>query len=387
MKKTFFAAVALILILALTLCGCSEEKENEVNRGVGVDVDIDFSEDANKIEYEGEYTKELAGTTINVFNWGEYLPDGTEGSLDVNKEFTRLTGIEINYTNYESNEAMYSKLKGGGVSYDIVIPSDYMIERMTKENMLKTIDTASLSNYKYIDSKYKNLYFDPKNEFSVPYCVGMVGLIYNTSVVKEKPDSWSIMWDKKYSDTILNFNNPRDAFAVSQLLLGYDLNTTNRDHWKSAAEKLKEQKSILQSYVMDEIFQKMEDGEAAIAPYYAGDFLLMKDNNPDLEFVYPKEGVNIFVDSMCIPKSSKNYKAAMMYINFLLEPEIALEVAEYVMYASPHTDVVNNDDYSLKDNEYLYPSEENYPKVQYFKDVDASIRSYYERLWEDVKLY
>ena len=138
---------------------------------------------------------------------------------------------------------------------------------------------------------------------------------------------------------------------------------------------------------MDEIFQKMEDGEAAIAPYYAGDFLLMQANNPDLEFVYPKEGVNIFVDSMCIPESSKNYEAAMMYINFLLEPEIALEVAEYVMYASPHTDVINNDAYSLKGNEYLYPYEKNYPKVQYFKDIDESIRSYYERLWEDVKLY
>ena len=385
MKKSVFAAIALLLILALTLCGCSEEEAPK--RGVGVDVDIDFSEDANRIEYEGEYTKELAGTTITVFNWGEYLPDGTEGSLDVNREFTRLTGIEINYTNYESNEAMYSKLKGGGVSYDIVIPSDYMIERMKKENMLQPIDTASLSNYKYIDSKYKGLYFDPENSYSVPYCVGMVGLIYNTSVVKEKPDSWGIMWDEKYKDNILNFNNPRDAFAVSQLLLGYNLNSSDRNQWDAAAEKLKEQKSILQSYVMDEIYQKMEDGEAAIAPYYAGDFLLMQDNNPDLEFVYPKEGVNIFVDSICIPKTSRNYQAAMMYINYLLEPEIALEVAEYVMYASPHTDVMNNDDYSLKGNEYLYPNEESYPKVQYFKDIDESIRSYYERLWEDVKLY
>ncbi len=385
MKKSIFAAIALLLILALTLCGCSEEEAPK--RGVGVDVDIDFSEDANRIEYEGEYTKELAGTTINVFNWGEYLPDGTEGSLDVNREFTRLTGIEINYTNYESNEAMYSKLKGGGVSYDIVIPSDYMIERMKKENMLQPIDTASLSNYKYIDSKYKGLYFDPENSYSVPYCVGMVGLIYNTSVVKEKPDSWGIMWDEKYKDNILNFNNPRDAFAVSQLLLGYNLNSSDRNQWDDAAQKLKEQKSILQSYVMDEIYQKMEDGEAAIAPYYAGDFLLMQDNNPDLEFVYPKEGVNIFVDSICIPKTSRNYQAAMMYINYLLEPEIALEIAEYVMYASPHTDVMNNDDYSLKGNEYLYPKEESYPKVQYFKDIDESIRSYYERLWEDVKLY
>ena len=384
MRKSFFVAVALLLILAFALCGCSKE---EVKIGVGVDVDIDFSDDEAKIDYEGTYTKELAGTTINVFNWGEYIPDGTEGSLDVNKEFTKLTGIKINYTTYESNEAMYSKLKGGGVSYDVIIPSDYMIERLKKENMLKRIETSMLSNYKYIDERYKNLYYDTENAYSVPYCVGMVGLIYNSAMIKEKPDSWGVMWDERYNDDILNFNNPRDAFAVAQLYMGYNLNSSDLSQWDAAAEKLKEQKGILQSYVMDEIFQKMEDGEAAIAPYYAGDFLLMQANNPDLEFVYPKEGVNIFVDSMCIPESSKNYEAAMMYINFLLEPEIALEVAEYVMYASPHTDVINNDAYSLKGNEYLYPYEKNYPKVQYFKDIDESIRSYYERLWEDVKLY
>ena len=215
----------------------------------------------------------------------------------------------------------------------------------------------------------------------------MVGLIYNSAMIDEKPDSWGVMWDERYNDDILNFNNPRDAFAVAQLYMGYNLNSSDLSKWDSAAEKLKEQKAILQSYVMDEIFQKMEDGEAAIAPYYAGDFLLMKDNNPDLEFVYPKEGVNIFVDSICIPKSSKNYEAAMMYINFLLEPEISLEIAEYVMYASPHTGVTGNEDYSLIDNEYLYPAEENYPKVQYFSDIPEEIRLYYERLWEEVKLH
>lgn len=383
MKIKAFAAVVLALILAFSLCACSEEPK----RGVGMDVDIDFSDDEAKIEYEGNYTKELAGTTINVFNWGEYIPDGTEGSLDINKAFTELTGIKINYTTYESNESMYSKLKGGGVSYDIIIPSDYMIERMKKEDMLQKVDVNSLSNYKYIADRYKNLYFDENNEYSVPYCVGMVGLIYNTSMINEKPDSWGVMWDSRYNDDILNFNNPRDAFAVAQLYMGYDLNSADLTQWDKAAEKLKEQKAILQSYVMDEIFQKMEDGEAAIAPYYAGDFLLMQENNPDLEFVYPKEGVNIFVDSICIPKSSKNYEAAMMYINFLLEPEIALEIAEYVMYASPHTGVIENEEYSLKGNEYLYPDEKNYPKVQYFHDIDESIRLYYERLWEDVKLH
>lgn len=390
-KSTKVLSLLLAFLLIFALGGCDENPQD----GDGNDVDMDLSEDVaeeledddDEITYEATYTKDLAGTTLNVFNWGEYIPDGTEGSLDINKVFTELTGIKINYTTYESNESMYSKLKGGGVSYDIIIPSDYMIERMRKEGMLKEINTAGLSNYKYIDKRYKNLYFDSENSYSVPYCVGMVGIIYNTSVVKEKPDSWGIMWDEKYTDNILNFNNPRDAFATAQLLLGFDLNSLNRAQWDMAAEKLKEQKAILQSYVMDEIYQKMEDGEAAIAPYYAGDFLLMQENNPDLEFTYPKEGVNIFVDSVCIPKSSKNYEAAMTYINFLLEPEIALEIAEYVMYASPHTAVMNNDDYSLKGNEYLYPKEEEYPKVQYFHDIDEGTRTYYERLWEDVKLF
>lgn len=338
-----------------------------------------------ELELEGNYDFEaLKGTTINVFNWGEYIPDGTEGSMDINKKFTELTGIKVNYTTYENNEAMYAKLKSGGVSYDIIIPSDYMIQRLAKEDMLEKIDTSVLSNYKYIDSKYKDLYFDPTNEYSVPYCVGMVGLIYNSAMIDEKPDSWNTMWDPKYNDDILTFNNPRDAFAIAQLLLGQDLNSTDKKTWDKAANKLIEQKKILQSYVMDEIFQKMEDGDAAIAPYYAGDFLLMQENNPDLEFVYPKEGTNIFVDSICIPKGARNYDAAMLYINFLLEPDVALEIAEYIYYASPNTSVLNNEDYSLKDNEYLYP--EVYPKVQYFHDIDADIRTYYEYLWESVKL-
>ncbi len=373
MKKTVLKIFSLLLSVTVSamLCGCYEVEE----ASIATEFDI---------TYEGTYTRALAGTTLNVFNWGEYMPDGSEGSLDLNQAFTELTGIKVNYTTYDSNESMYSKLKGGGVSYDIIIPSDYMIERMIKEEMLKTIDTSALSNYKYIHERYRGLYFDKNNTHSVPYSVGMVGLIYNTTMIDEKPDSWGAMWDSKNYDNILNFNNPRDAFAVAQLYLGYDINTTDRSKWDKAAEKLIEQKKILQSYVMDEIYQKMEDGEAALAPYYAGDFLLMQENNPDLDFVYPKEGVNIFVDSVCIPEGCQNYDAAMMYINFLLEPEIALEIAEYVMYASPHTAVMENEDYSLKDNEYLYPKV--YPKTQYFHDVDVDIRAYYERLWEDVKL-
>ncbi len=331
-----------------------------------------------------EYSREFEGTVINVFNWGEYISDGSEGALDVNAEFEKLTGIKVNYDNYDSNEAMYSKLKSGAVSYDIIIPSDYMIERLVNEDMLTEVDFSKITNYNLIDERYKGLYFDPEEKFSVPYNVGMFGLIYNSATVQEAPDSWAVMWDEKYKGDILTFNNPRDSFAIAQFLLGIDLNTTDKADWDRAAEKLKEQDEILQGRVMDLVFNKMQSGNASIAAYYAGDFLTMKDINDDLEFVYPKEGVNIFVDSVCIPKNHQNYEAALMYINFLLEPEIALANAEYICYASPNTSVVNNENYSLKDEKILYPDEDEYPKCQYFHDLPAEIRSYYESLWEEI---
>ncbi len=331
-----------------------------------------------------EYSREFEGTTLNVFNWGVYISDGSEGTFDVNAAFEELTGIKVNYMNYESNEAMYGKLKSGAVSYDIVIPSDYMIERLINEDMLQQLDFSKITNYDLIDSQYKNLFFDINNEYSVPYSVGMVGLIYNTTMVEGTPDSWSVMWDEKYADNILTFNNPRDAFAIAQFLLGYDINSTDLSTWDAAAEKLSEQNAILQDRVMDEVFGKMEAGNAAIAPYYAGDFYTMYENNNDLAFVYPKEGTNIFVDSVCVPSNAQNYDAAMMYINFLLEPEIALANAEYICYASPNTAVVNNPDYTFYGDEILYPSADKIPKVEYFHDIDPEIRAYYEKLWEKI---
>ena len=245
------------------------------------------------LTFEGDYTNNLNGTVLNVYNWGEYISDGKEDTVNVNKEFERLTGITVNYNFYDSNETMYAQLKSGGVSYDIIIPSDYMIERLKNENMLKKIDTSKLSNYKYIDEKYKNLYFDENNEYSVPYNVGMVGLIYNKTMVDKAPTGWNSLWDEQYKDKILMFNNPRDAFAIAQFRLGIDLNTTNTADWDSASDMLIKQKPLVQSYVMDEVFSKMETGEAAMAPYYAGDYFTMLDNNPDLGFVYP-EGYKYF---------------------------------------------------------------------------------------------
>ena len=340
--------------------------------------------------YENEdFYKGCEGTTINVFNWGEYISDTYEdGMLDVNAEFEKLTGIKVNYVTYESNEDMYPKIKNGGASYDIIIPSDYMIERMIAEDMLLSYDVNALPNYKYISEAYRNMYYDPDNKYSVPYNVGMVGLIYNTKIVQEKLTSWTALWDEKYAGKILMIDNPRDAFAVAQKVLGYSLNSTDEKELSDVAQLLVEQKPLLQGYVMDEIFNKMESGEAAMVPYYVGDFVLMKQVNPDLDFVYPKEGVNVFVDAICIPKCAQNYDAALKYINFLLDPEIALSNAFYIGYATPNTGVLEHPDYAeMRQNEYLYPTEENMPDVEYFRNLPQETLLMFSDLWNEIRIY
>lgn len=369
MKKILSVVISLAILLGvLSLAGCT-------SGGAA----LDTSKLVSKYDFE-----DLKGTEINVYNWGEYVSDGTEGTVNVIAEFETLTGIKVNYNMYDSNEDLYSKLKSGGVNYDVIIPSDYMIERLKTEGLLQKLDYANIPNYKFIDNSYKNLFFDENNEYTVAYTGGMVGLIYNTTMVDEVPDSWSIMWNEKYSGQILTFNNSRDAFGVAQYLLGYSINSTNPDEWQAAADKLKEQKPLIQSYVMDEVFNKMESGEAAIAPYYAGDFLAMKENNEDLAFVYPKEGTNVFVDAMCIPLSAQNKKAAELFINYMTEPEVALQNAEYLGYLCPNTEVLSDDRYTLKDSEVLYPKTEF--KTEYFHNLDQSTLDLMAKLWEEVKL-
>ena len=351
------------------------------------------------IDYDslkGVYTKDLAGTTLYVYDWGEYMSDGNDNTINVNKEFEKLTGIKVEYTTFDSNEVMYSKVKSGTVPYDIVIPSDYMIQRMINDGLLQKFDTSKLKNYDLVSDKYKNMYFDTNNEYSVPYNVGMIGLIYNKKMVGEEIDSLSVLFDEKYKNQILTFDNPRDAFGMAQIYLGIDLNSTNLSEWNKAFDALKLQKPFVKKYVMDKVFNMMEIGEAAIAPYYAGDFITMLEANNDLRFAYPKEGTNIFVDSICIPKNAQNVEAAMMYIDFLLEPQIALANAEYICYASPNLSVIENEEYleslyiELEDgtmfnySSILYPSDDEMPNVQYYHDLDFNIRSYYEKLWNQL---
>lgn len=327
------------------------------------------------------------GLSINVYNWGEYISDGSEdGMIDVNAEFEALTGIEVNYTTYATNEELYAKMKGGGADYDIIIPSDYMISRMIKEDMLASLDFAKIPNAQYIMDSFKNATYDEGDKHSVPYTWGTVGIIYDKEAVTETDIDWDILWDEKYSGQILMFDNPRDAFAIAELILGYSLNTENPDELKKAADKLIQQKPLVQAYVMDEIFDKMGAQEAALAPYYAGDGVTLMKDYEHLGFAIPKSGTNRFVDAICIPKTSQKEDLAHMYINFLCEPEVALANAEYIGYSTPNTvayenlsDEIKNDGISYPDDEYLNN------KTTVYRNLSDDANKLMQDLWTAMK--
>ena len=337
--------------------------------------------------------------TLNVYNWGEYISDGSEGTLDVNGAFEQYyfetygVRVKVNYTTYASNEDMYAKIKSGATTYDVVIPSDYMIQRMIREELLVPLDFDNIPNAAYIADEFDAPYYDPEGAYSVPYTCGMVGIIYNTGMVDEADTgSWDLMWNEKYSGKILQFNNSRDAFGTAMYYNRIDVNTTDRAAWEIALEYLKQQKPLVQGYVMDEVFNKMKGESAAIAPYYAGDYLTMYDSNDALSFYYPKEGTNIFVDAMCIPKDTRNKAIAEAYINFMLSEEIAVANAEYIGYASPNTLVRENEDYIayMADwhedyAEILYPDLSSLTTI-YYHALDAETQSMANELWEQLKI-
>ncbi len=337
----------------------------------------------------------LAGTasadneevTINVFNWGQYIADGTDGSLDVIAAFEEAyPNIKVNYLTYDSNETMYTRLKTGGSSFDVIIPSDYMIEKLIEEDMLEPLNFDNIPNYEYIDDAYKNLSFDPDNTYSVPYTWGGVGIIYNTNYVDEADATgWELLWNEKYEGKTLMFDNPRDSFAIALLELGLDVNTEDSADLEAAAEKLREQRPVLQGYVMDQVFEKMERGEAWIAPYYAGDYLLMLEENPDLAFYFPDEGFNLFVDSICIPKGCQNKEAAETFINFLISPEIMGQNLDYLGYSAPSAAAKEYMDPEMSSNPIAYPDEETLSRGVTFSSLSTESTQEMNDLWLSVK--
>lgn len=325
------------------------------------------------------------GKSVNVHNWGEYIANGSDDSINIVKEFEQLTGITVNYTTFSTNEEVYARLRNGGSNYDLLIPSDYMIARMIREEMLEKLDFSNIPNAKNISEDFVNLVFDPNGEYSVPYTWGTVGIIYNKELVDEEDiGSWELLWNPKYMGEILMFSNPRDDFGIALKRLGYPMNPENEQQIALAAEKLKKQKPLVQAYVMDEVFDKMIGGEASIAPYYAGDALTMMQDNPDLDFYVPNEGSNRFVDSMVIPKGARNKECAEMFINFLLEAEVGASNIEYIGYSSPNDAALAVLPKEITENPIAYPSDEVIAKSELWIDLQPELNLAVDAAWTDV---
>lgn len=382
-KKTLLLMLAAVVSVSM-FASCSEGEAEAYEEEEELEIQTLTIEDE---EYYSRFRDK--GISINVYNWGEYISDGSdEGTLNVNAEFTKLTGIKVNYTNYATNEELYAKLKGGGASYDIIIPSDYMISRMIKEGMVQKLDFDNIPNFKYTKETFVNPEYDPENEYSVPFMWGTVGIIYDTTMIDIPAEEieWDILWNEDYADRILMFDNPRDAFAIAELRLGYSLNTEDEKELKACAELLKEQKKVVQAYVMDEIFDKMGAGEALIAPYYAGDAVTLMAEYEDLGFVIPKSGTNLFVDAVCIPTSAKQKEAAEMYINFLMEPDIAYANTYYIGYSTPHNEAYEMLDEETKNDGISYLSDEYLNEnTTVYRNLSDEANLKMQELWTDLK--
>ena len=316
--------------------------------------------------------------TLKVYNWGDYIGE------DVIDEFEKKYDVKVIYETFATNEEMYTKLKGGGSDYDVLFPSDYMLERMIKEDMLEKIDLNNIPNFKYIDEHFRNLSYDPGNKYSVPYMWGTIGIIYNKTMVKEPVESWRILWDKKYEKQIFMLDSSRDTIAITLKMLGYSINTKNMDELEEAKNALIEQKSLVLSYMGDDVKDSMIAGQAALAVVWSGDAVYMKNENPDLEYVIPKEGGNIWLDAIVIPKGSKNKKLAETFINFMCEPEIAFRNTDYIGYSSPHTEAKKMLDPELLNDKTAYPTDEDLKGSEWMETLSDVIKEY-DRIWTEIK--
>ena len=331
------------------------------------------------------FTGRQKKTVLNVYNWGMNMADGTDGTMDLIAEFERRNpDIDVRMSEYESNEVLYTKLSGGGVAVDVIIPSDYMIDRMIAEDMLLPLNFDNIPNFSNVDEQFKNPDFDPENKYSVPYTWGTVGILYNTKYVDEADvTGWELMWNEKYAGKILMIDNSRDAFGIAQYLLGYDVNTTDKAELQACAEKLAQQRPLVQQYVMDQIYATMENEEAYIAAYYAGDCMLMMEENEDLAFYLPEDqGFNLFTDAMCIPDCCQEKEAAERFINFMCDPEISGANMDYICYASPISEAKEYMEEYLAESEIVYPSQEVLAKGTSYAYLSEETSRFVEGLYQ-----
>lgn len=317
-----------------------------------------------------------------VYNWGEYLDP------EVITMFEEETGIDVVYEEYETNEIMYPKIQSGAIAYDVVCPSDYMVQRMIENDLLSEINFDNVPNIKYIDSTYmtQSRQFDPENKYSVPYLFGTVGILYNKTMVDEPIDSWSVLWDEKYKDSILMQDSVRDAFGVTLKYLGYSLNSTDLDELEAAKKLLIEQKPLVQAYVVDQVRDKMIGNEAAIGVIYSGEALYTQVENPDLEYVIPKEGSNLWIDSWVIPKNAKHKENAEKFINYLCLPEIAKMNFDYITYSIPNSEgrkLIEED--WMRNSEIAFPDPEDLKNCETFQFLGDENDAIYNQLWREMK--
>ena len=327
-------------------------------------------------------TSSMHSEQVVVYNWGEYIDP------DVLTQFTKETGIEVIYDEFDTNETMYPKVEAGAVAYDLVCPSDYMIKRMLDNDLLAKINFDNVPNIKYIGQTYldQSKQFDPTNEYSVPYTWGTVGILYNKTMVDEPVDSWSILWDSKYKEQILMQDSVRDAFGVALKSLGFSLNSTNIDELKQARDLLIKQKSLVQAYVIDQVRDKMIGNEAAIGVIYSGEAIYTQRENPNLEYVIPKEGSNIWFDSWVIPKNAQNKENAEKFLNFLCRPDIALKNFEYITYSTPNEgarELIEDED--IKNSTIAFPDLSELKNCETFQFLGDDMDATYNALWKEVK--
>ena len=355
-RLKYLSAIFLIIIILLYLASCNNKNKND-------------------------------SVTINVYNWGNYIAQGFDNKINTNEQFTKETGIKVNYTTFATNEELYAKLCGKGANFDVIIPSDYMIAKLISKNMLYKLDFSAMPNTKFIDENFSKPEYDPSGKYSVPYTWGCIGIFYNKEMVDEAPEEidWNILWNEKYKDKILMFDNSRDAFFIAQKQLGIDINSLNFEDWYSAADLLKLQKPLVQAYVMDQIYSKMGSNEAALAPYYSGDADMLIKDNPNIGFVIPKNGTNIFVDAMCIPIDSKHKSQAQEYINFMCRPDIALANIQEIGYSTPSSEVKSLLEPEISNSLIYYPDQSIIDKSEIFGFLPDDINLLIDQLWIQVK--
>lgn len=378
MKKVISLLLTLVLAAgSLALPTFAAEDKIQVTEDISVSADYDWT------RFKGQ------NVSLNVYNWGLYISDGSDESVDVISAFEELTGIKVNYTTFDTNESMYAKLKSGGASYDVIFPSDYMLGKMANEGMLLPLNKENIPNLAGISELYLDKEYDPGNVYSVPYMWCMVGITYNKDMVDEADleQGWNLLWDPRYTGQILQFNNSRDCFAMALKTLGRSMNPTSTQDIDDALVKLQEQKPLVQAYVMDEVFDKMEGGEAALAPYYTGDGLTMIAENPSLGMFIPEEGTLQCVDAMCIPASSQNQEAAEMFINYMCEVDVALQNALFIQYTSPVEAVRELLPAELRDSELMYPDPALIERSEYPSVISDELNSAMDMAWSQMKSF